>query len=70
MSKHEKKESYQSSGKHKIAKITTKIRRLRMKVNRWKRYQDEIQNNKRSGTAKRWDTAGLEKHITLLESLL
>lgn len=70
MSKHEKKESYQSSGKHKLAKINTKIRRLRMKINRWKRYQEEIKNNKRSGTVQRWDTVGLEKHITLLESLL
>ena len=69
MGREDKKESYTSSGKHKAAKINTLKRRTQMKINRWKKYQDEITNGKRSGSAKRWDTTGLEKYLQILQNL-
>jgi hypothetical protein len=59
-----------SSGRSKYVRINRTIRRLTMKVNRWKRYQSEIGASKRSGPASRWDTSGLEKHIKLLEKCI
>lgn len=59
-----------SSGKHKLAKLNRQISRVKMKINRWNRYSEEIANNKRSGSAKRWNTAGLQKHLEMLEGLI
>lgn len=41
-----------------------------MKINRWNRYTQEITNNKRQGSAKRWNTTGLQKHLEMLENLV
>lgn len=59
-----------SSGTKKISRANTQIRRIKMKINRWKRYQQEIKDGKREGKSARWDTKGLEKHISLLEGLI
>lgn len=64
------KTSTMSSGAHKLSKIKRQISRLKMKINRWTRYVEEINNNKRKGSVKRWDTAGLKKHLELLETLV
>ena len=58
-----------SSGRHKLAKRRRQISRLKMKISRWERYVAEISANKRSGSAKRWDTTGLKKYLELLENL-
>jgi hypothetical protein len=59
-----------SSGKHKVSRIMKQLQRLRMKINRWERYQTEIKAGERKGKISRWNTDGLEKHMALLESLI
>ena len=44
--------------------------RTEMKINRWKRYVDEIERGERKGKVSRWNTAGLEKHAEYLKQLL
>lgn len=58
-----------SSGDRMKSEVRHQIRRLTMKVNRWKRYQGEVEANKKSGPVTRWDTSGLEKQIKFLEKL-
>lgn len=65
-----KRDHRTSSGKRKISRIMRQIRRLEMKMKRWNRYKDEIHAGSRKGKPSRWDTAGLEKHKTFLESLI
>ena len=60
----------QSSGNRKLQRVARTARRLGYKINRWKRYQEEIKAGTRQGKVARWDTAGLEKHKALLESML
>jgi len=67
--KQKKRDHRTSSGKHRTSRISKQIRRLEMKVKRWDRYKEEIQAGSRKGKISRWNTAGLEKHIALLESL-
>ena len=64
------KTSSMSSGAHKISKRKRQISKLKMKINRWARYVEEINNNKRSGSVKRWDSTGLKKHLEFLENLV
>jgi hypothetical protein len=59
-----------SSGKHKASRILKQVKRLKMKINRWNRYKEEIRAGNRKGKISRWDTSGLEKHMALLESLV
>lgn len=56
-----------SSGRSKKRRARQRIARCMMKVSRWERYQKEIKTGKRKGDLKRWDTAGLLRHITFLE---
>jgi len=63
-----KRDTKVSSGKRKISRIMRQVARLKMKVNRWKRYQAEIKAGSRKGEVSRWDTSGLEKHMALLEN--
>lgn len=65
-----KRSSRTSSGKTKITRILRQIKRLKMKINRWNRYKEEISARTRKGKISRWDTSGLEKHIKLLESFV
>lgn len=66
--KKKQRDSTTSSGIRRGARLRRNIRRAKMKVNRWKRYQSEerVASPKRKG----WDTAKLEKHIEYLTSLL
>jgi len=68
--KQKKRDHRTSSGKHKVSRTLKQIRRLKMKINRWNRYKEEIQAGDRKGKMSRWNTAGLEKHIALLESFV
>ena len=68
--KKSKRTSKTSSGKHKKSKIRKVIMRTEMKINRWKRYVDEIERGERKGKVSRWNTAGLEKHAEYLKQLL
>ncbi len=58
-----------SSGRSKKRKAQRTIRRYMMKVARWERYQSEIKAGSRRGKLGRWDTAGLLRHIALLEKV-
>lgn len=60
----------ESSGLRKVRRIGRAIKRLDMKINRWKRYQKEIEAGEREGKKQRWNTDGLEKHKTLLQSFV
>lgn len=60
----------QSSGQRKNRRRKFLIRRLGYKINRWKRYQEEIKAEKKKGNVSRWDTTGLEAHKALLEGLV
>lgn len=56
-------------------KITRRIKRLTMKINRWERNQSDPKKEKVWPTpfAKHstpWDTSGLKKHKAFLENLL
>ena len=71
MGKHKSKRDHKvSSGRHKFSRINKQLCRLKMKVARWERYQKEIEQSERKGSIKRWDTAGLKRHIELLESFI
>lgn len=71
MGKHKKKHDHQiSSGKRKFSRINGQLSRLKMKIARWERYQNEIKRGERKGSIKRWDTAGLKRHMELLESFI
>jgi len=59
-----------SGGNRKKVRIRNQIRRLNMKIARWKRYAEEIKEEKRKGSLKRWNTSGLEKHKALLETFI
>lgn len=59
-----------SSGNRKKVRIKRQIMRLNMKIERWKRYAEEVKNEQRKGSVARWNTAGLEKHVQLLESFI
>lgn len=61
-----KKKHKDSSGKKNARQANRLARRLTMKINRWRRYQEEISNNKRPGPASRWDTSGLESYVKFL----
>jgi len=67
--KQNKRDHKNSSGLRKLRAAGRAIRRLTMKINRWKRYQSEIENNKRHGFVVRWNVSGLERHIKFLEAL-
>lgn len=71
MGKHKKKrDSTTSSGRRKARRLNSQVRRLQMKIAKWERYIQEIEQNKRKGSANRWNTAGLKKHMELLERLI
>ena len=71
MGKHKKSRDHVvSGGKRRASRMMRNIKRLGMKINRWKRYQEEIKKGEKKGNILRWNTAGLEKHSELLESLL
>jgi len=70
MADNNKKKHKQSSGKRKSRVASFLARRATMKIKRWKRYQEEITNNKRRGSVNRWNTAGLERHVQLLEKMI
>lgn len=61
------REGKKSSGKAKKSRARRLIMRAKMKINRWKRYKEEISEGQRKGFISRWDTSGLEKHIKMLE---
>jgi len=58
-----------SGGGIKKRRAQRTIRRWMMKIARWERYQEEIKTGLRQGDPKRWDTAGLLRHIALLEKV-
>ena len=64
------RKSRTSKGLARDRRIGRAIRRAEMKIRRWNRYKEEILAHRRRGDTKRWDTAGLERHIKYLESLL
>jgi hypothetical protein len=69
MGKKGNKDFKKSKGLKKKRELNRAIKRCMMKINRWLRYQKEIEDGKRSSPKyrKRWDTARLEKHIKYLE---
>ena len=50
-------------------RVNRAMNRLMMKINRWKRYQEEIKQGKKEGSASRWNVAGLEKQLEFLGGL-
>ncbi len=70
MPKLNKRDSRTSSGNRKTSRIMRQLMRLKMKVNRWNRYTEEMKAGKRKGDLGRWNTAGLKKHMALLEKLI
>jgi len=70
MADNTKKGKYKpSSGKRKGRVAKRAARKLRMKIVRWKRYQEEISINKRASKASRWNTDGLEQHVKFLQKI-
>ena len=64
-----KKDFKPSAGERKARRAARLIRQFKMKINRWKRYQAEIDAGKRKGKKSRWETAGLEQQIKVLEKV-
>jgi hypothetical protein len=56
-----------SSGLSAKRKAKRTIGKLKLKINRWNRYCEEIRNHKRKGVESRWNISGIEKHIKLLQ---
>jgi len=68
-----------SSGKARMFRAKRILRRLRMKIARWKKNQTDEgkkhvwikdQHSHMRSRHHSWDTSGLEKHATLMESLI
>jgi hypothetical protein len=58
-----------SSRESHVRRVARASKRLEMKINRWKRYQQEITSGKRKGNPSRWNTEGLQKHLEFLGGL-
>lgn len=69
MAKKSQRASETSSGLRNVRKANYELRRLKMKVKRWERRQDEISKGKRPGDLERWNTAGLLKRMSQLHAI-
>lgn len=56
-----------SSGQRKKQKANQQARRLRMKIARWKRNQENPDKALAGKSRNNWNTEGLEKHLALVE---
>ena len=70
MGKGQKKRAHRTSGGgRKVARINQQVTRLKMKIKRWERYVSEIKDGTRKGSASRWNTSGLKRHLELLKNM-
>lgn len=60
-----KRKTRTSSGLRARNRAHRALKRLEMKVARWKRYQTDVVK----GALRSWSTEGLEKHLSLLQKL-
>jgi len=58
-----------SSGTRYIGRRSRAMMRLKTKIKRWKRYQEEIKKGRRKSKSARWNTAGLEKQLKVIGAL-
>lgn len=64
-----KRDSRKSKGMSRASRATRALQRLLMKINRWRQYrQEERAANSKSRVG--WNTEGMERHATLLESII
>lgn len=59
-----------SRGGRKCSKTKKLLRRLKMKINRFKRYKQEEKYNAKGSKRKGWNIEGMLKHLSILDSVL